>query len=57
MREELKWVKGSAVCCVNGRTLYPFTVSRGTWSMGVYAHDLEEAKRKLENETNAGTGC
>jgi hypothetical protein len=50
MGEELKWVKGSAVREIDGRTLYSFTASRGASSTDVYAHDLEEAQRKLREE-------
>ena len=50
MGEELKWTKGSAVRAVDGRNLYSFIASKGSWSMGVYAHDLDEAKRKLRDE-------
>ena len=28
-------------------THYSFTASKGRWSAGVYAYDLEDAKRKL----------
>ena len=54
MGEVLKWVQGSAVREVDGRTLYSFTASRGAWSMDIYAHDLNEAKRKLREELTGG---
>lgn len=54
MGEEVRWVKGSAVREIDGRPLYSFTASRGAWSTHVYAHDLEEAQRKLREEAKDG---
>ena len=52
MGEELTWTKSDAVREHEGRILYAFTASRGSWSVGVYAHDLEEAKHRLKDETD-----
>ena len=52
MGEDVKWTKGSAVRAVDGRMIYTFTASRGAWSMDIYAHELDEAKQKLKDETS-----
>ena len=57
MGEELKWTKGSAVRAVDGRNLHAFVSSKGSWSISVSAHDLDEGKRKLRDEVEAAAKC